>query len=60
MSNLVDTLLKTVKLIDTVEQLDKENEKLANKVNEIDIRLAKIDERLKVYSEIQQSQKILE
>lgn len=44
MSNLVDTLLKTVKLIDTVEQLDKENEKLANKVNEIDIRLAKIDE----------------
>ncbi|SMM98651.1 hypothetical protein SPONN_2690 [uncultured Candidatus Thioglobus sp.] len=52
-------LLDTIKLSDEVKRLNNQNEKMTDKVNEMDIRLSKIEERLKVYSEIQTLQKPL-
>ncbi|SMM99690.1 hypothetical protein SPONL_841 [uncultured Candidatus Thioglobus sp.] len=53
------SLLDTIKLSDEVKRLNNQNEKMTDKVNEMDIRLSKIEERLKVYSEIQTLQKPL-
>ena len=63
MANWKDILLDTIKLSDDVKRLNAQNEKLADLVVDINLRLTKIEAKLAAYSEMQvqvlQTQKAL-